>query len=172
MLVKNDISIIDNTQTSDENEVTNYDPFTEKEKEPHIVDSSVIATSTPRKTLYQGFEEELSKIQDNNNQNENNKNGGGGIENEEDLGLKLLFTEDKDSSDKGSEETNFKTPSTTTTLVSSDSKSIDFPTRSCETSDNFSPFTPITLEFMKEEIKKNEENLKDLESVCTDSAIL
>lgn len=86
------------------------------------------------------------------------------VKDAEDLGLKRLFNE-ADYSEKPC----VNTPSTSTTLINPNGNSIDIPSRS---PDNFSPFTPKTLEFLKEEIKINDENLRTIESVCKDSDVL
>lgn len=72
------------------------------------------------------------------------------VKDAEDLGLKRLFNEEDDS-----EKPCINIPSTSTTLISPNGNSIDIPSRS---PDNFSPFTPKILDFLKEEKEKEEEN--------------
>ena len=58
------------------------------------------------------------------------------------------------------------TPSTSTTLISSNSINLPW-----ESQANFSPFTPITLKSLQQELEKNDINLKNLDSLCKNAEI-
>ena len=88
----------------------------------------------------------------------------------QDLGLERLFDINNhiDKCESGgthNEKPCIDTPSTSTTLneESPHKHNVYLPS---ESDDKFSPFTPNTLEYLENEIKKNNVNLDELETVC------
>lgn len=159
-----------------EAEQDSYNPFLENElkdvKEkldsiPTDIELNSVDLSKPeieKETLYQGFKEELSKIENKNNKTEDAKN------------LSIETTQSNcETSDKAvqttpglwsppkSDVSNSPVSSTPTLWTRPNSET---PEASPDCSKDM--FTPTTLSFLDKEIKENDLNLENLDNICKD----